>query len=211
MPYEVLLWNDPNGDGLPDDAQVIARAPAIAANGNTNTFNWIGIEPTFVGPAGTSFFAGVLYPDDFGNQFPLGVDNNSVASQRTWIAIDSTVDPNNLAVANIYGALAQANGLVRAYGFDGGLPNDCDANRVPDDCDIAAGAADANGNGVLDCCETGTCDACPADLDGNGLVEAPDLAALLSGWGTAATDLDGDGSTNAQDLAILLGAWGACP
>ena len=113
--------------------------------------------------------------------------------------------------ANIYGALAQANGLVRAYGFDGGLPNDCDANRVPDDCDIAAGAADANGNGVLDCCETGTCDACPADLDGNGLVEAPDLAALLSGWGTAATDLDGDGSTNAQDLAILLGAWGACP
>ncbi len=211
VPYEVILWSDPNGDGLPDDAQVVARAPAIAANGNTDTFNWMGIAPTYVGPEGTSFFAGVLYRDDFGNQFPLGVDTNSTVSQRTWVAIDSTVDPNALSLAGVYGALAQANGLVRAYGFDGGLPNDCDRNDVPDDCDIAAGAADANGNGVLDCCETGTCDACPADLDRNGVVEAPDLAVLLGAWGTADGDLDGDGSTNAQDLAILLGAWGACP
>ena len=52
---------------------------------------------------------------------------------------------------------------------------------------------------------------CPADLDGNGEVAAPDLGALLNSWGTAFADLNGDGDTNAQDLAILLSAWGTCP
>lgn len=52
---------------------------------------------------------------------------------------------------------------------------------------------------------------CPADLDGDGVVSAPDLAVMLGAWGTAGADLDGDGSTNATDLAGLLGAWGACP
>jgi hypothetical protein len=48
------------------------------------------------------------------------------------------------------------------------------------------------------------------DLDGNGAVDASDLALLLGAWGSAdpAKDLDGDGTVNAADLAILLGAWG---
>jgi hypothetical protein len=59
----------------------------------------------------------------------------------------------------------------------------------------------------------GTC--CPADLDGDGLVGAADLSALLSAWGARGTaagaaDIDGDGSVGAADLAALLGAWGRC-
>jgi hypothetical protein len=59
----------------------------------------------------------------------------------------------------------------------------------------------------------GTC--CPADLDGDGLVGAADLSALLSAWGARGTaagdaDIDGDGSVGAADLAALLGAWGSC-
>jgi hypothetical protein len=54
--------------------------------------------------------------------------------------------------------------------------------------------------------------ACPADLDGDGTVGAPDLANLLGAWGgPGAADLDGDGFVGAPDLANLLGAWGACP
>ncbi len=52
---------------------------------------------------------------------------------------------------------------------------------------------------------------CPGDLDQSGDVDAQDLAALLSGWGTAAADITGDGTTNALDLATMLGAWGVCP
>lgn len=52
---------------------------------------------------------------------------------------------------------------------------------------------------------------CPADLSGNGVVDAADLAVLLSGWGGAGvSDLNSSGGTDAVDLAILLSAWGPC-
>jgi hypothetical protein len=67
-----------------------------------------------------------------------------------------------------------------------------------------ASATDQNGNLVPDECEAG---GPSADLDGDGVVNAADLAILLGAWGTAGADLDGDGTTDAADLAILLGAW----
>ncbi|MSR40387.1 MAG: 1,4-alpha-glucan branching protein [Phycisphaerales bacterium] len=50
----------------------------------------------------------------------------------------------------------------------------------------------------------------PADVDGNGTVDAADLAALLNAWGTAnaAADVNDSGSVDATDLALVLGAWG---
>ncbi|MDZ4753844.1 MAG: dockerin type I repeat-containing protein [Phycisphaerae bacterium] len=49
-------------------------------------------------------------------------------------------------------------------------------------------------------------DASP-DLNGDGNVDAEDLAILLGAWETVGADLNGDGTTDAADLAILLGAW----
>lgn len=48
-----------------------------------------------------------------------------------------------------------------------------------------------------------------ADLNGDGSVNAADLAILLGAWGTpgGAADLNGDGDVDAGDLAILLGSW----
>lgn len=51
---------------------------------------------------------------------------------------------------------------------------------------------------------------CPADINGDGTVDAGDLAQVLSAWGTSGADLDGDGDTGAADLAVLLSAWGDC-
>ncbi len=49
----------------------------------------------------------------------------------------------------------------------------------------------------------------PADLDGNGVVNAADLALLLGNWGGTGTgDVNDDGTVDATDLAELLGAWG---
>ncbi len=56
--------------------------------------------------------------------------------------------------------------------------------------------------------------ACPADLDGDGIVSASDLAQLLGSWGPCPgcpADFDGSGDVNAADLAQLLGTWGPCP
>ena len=53
----------------------------------------------------------------------------------------------------------------------------------------------------------------PGDVDGDGLVNATDLAALLAAWGACVAgqacpaDLDGDGTVGATDLAALLAAW----
>ncbi len=54
---------------------------------------------------------------------------------------------------------------------------------------------------------------CPADLNGDGAVEAADLAILLGAWGLNPdhpADFNGDDVVNAADLAILLGNWGPC-
>lgn len=49
----------------------------------------------------------------------------------------------------------------------------------------------------------------PADLNGDGLVGAADLAIMLDAWGgTGPADLNGDGVVGAADLSILLDAWG---
>jgi hypothetical protein len=49
----------------------------------------------------------------------------------------------------------------------------------------------------------------PADLNGDQMVNALDLAIMLSQWGNpGSADLDGSGSVDGPDLAQLLGAWG---
>ncbi len=49
-----------------------------------------------------------------------------------------------------------------------------------------------------------------SDLNGDGHVDASDLAILLGAWGASEclTDLDASGQVNAADLSILLGDWG---
>ncbi len=51
------------------------------------------------------------------------------------------------------------------------------------------------------------------DLNGDGAINAADLALMLGSWGPCglcAADLNGDGVVSAADLAIMLGAWGEC-
>ena len=53
-----------------------------------------------------------------------------------------------------------------------------------------------------------------ADFDGDGIVNATDLATLLGSWGPCegcSADLDGNGQVGPFDLALLLGNWGPCP
>ena len=57
---------------------------------------------------------------------------------------------------------------------------------------------------------------CPADVIENGVVDAIDLSAVLSSWGTDGgkyprADVDANGAVDAIDLAMVLASWGACP
>lgn len=56
---------------------------------------------------------------------------------------------------------------------------------------------------------------CPSDLNGDRVVDASDMSALLVAWGSTGTsaggrDINGDGIVDAGDLAALLIAWGSC-
>ena len=53
---------------------------------------------------------------------------------------------------------------------------------------------------------------CPADFDGDGVVNGADLGLLLSGFSTseATYDLNGDGLVDGSDLGLFLAAFGPC-
>ena len=54
---------------------------------------------------------------------------------------------------------------------------------------------------------------CPADLNGDGVVNGSDLSSLLGFWNQSGVpqDISGDDFVDGTDLSILLGFWGACP
>ena len=57
---------------------------------------------------------------------------------------------------------------------------------------------------------------CPADINGDGLVDGADLNLLLASWGDCPidepcpADINHDGVVDGADLNSLLGAWGPC-
>lgn len=57
-------------------------------------------------------------------------------------------------------------------------------------------------------------EACPGDLNTDGVVSAPDLIVLFNAWGrtgAGSEDLDHDGFVSTGDLSVLLGSWGCSP
>ncbi len=146
----------------------------------------------------------------------------------------SSADPNGSRSGESYvvfgGASVGAGGafeLSSLNGANGFVINGVDANDVSGGSVSAAG--DVNGDGVEDIIigakfadPNGSYSgesyvvfgrqSFPADLSGDGLVGAADLAILLGSWGlcppaACLADIDGDHSVGASDLAILLGSW----
>ena len=93
---------------------------------------------------------------------------------------------------------------------------DCNGDGLVDMGQIWRGEiADLDTNGVPDCCERApSCRACPADVDGNRVVDGADIALLLLDFGPCAgcpADLDGSDAVDSADVSVLLLEFGACP
>jgi hypothetical protein len=55
---------------------------------------------------------------------------------------------------------------------------------------------------------------CPADVNGNGVVDFADILAVIGAWGPCpgcAADVDGDDVVAFSDILAVIGGWGACP
>ena len=91
---------------------------------------------------------------------------------------------------------------------------DCNSDGIVDYGQILSGQlTDTNSNGIPDICEI---DPCPGDINLNSVVDAVDLAMVLTSWGTSGgeyprADVNHDGVVNGPDLGALLGGWGSCP
>lgn len=154
------------------------------------------------------------------------------AKRRRWLAVFGGLLLSLLTV----GIYAEGPSPVSGSCADNG---DCDPGYYchKEECDDAYGSCEwrpdfclniwdpvCGCNGVTysnACCAAmdgmnvayyGPCqEGCPADFDGDGVVNTVDLLFLLGAWGTPEGDVNDDGDTDADDLLALIAAWGDCP
>lgn len=184
----VVLYSDPNGDGSPADAELLARVPIVGQVPGDDAIV-MPIAPTKVGAAGDSFFVGF----DIGSVAGSGLavaDGPQTVSGNAWYFFGSGLDAEHPGRSGALGLLEMA------------LSQGCNWPIVAH----AFVSLDADGDGVIDACA-----ATPSDINGDGVVDGGDVGVLLAAWGQCPTlcpaDLDGDGDVDGADLGILLGAW----
>lgn len=104
----------------------------------------------------------------------------SVAVSGGTVVVGATGEDSNANGVNGVQASNSASDSGAAYLFYIPPSMDCNGNGIPDELELAGN--DCNHNGVPDDCEPGV-SCCLGDLNGDGEVNAADLATLLGGWG----------------------------
>ena len=228
---------DVNGDGSPD---VVVGAPesgfgTIGPVGYACLYRLVpgdgcsaGAPPVPVGD-GTHPFTTVGAAADFpaaplcgGDAQILGADVffQYVASCTGTVTVTTCGTANFDTTIAIYAGCGYGRGangpcdsgaLIACNADDPACPNKTSTVTFPanaGDCFRIRIGGPGGGSGLF----TVSCQSsCPADLNGDGKINAADLAILLGSWGSAGPgDLDGSGAVGAPDIAILLGAWGDC-
>ena len=204
-PVRVYVWDDPNGDGNPDDAVFLAEGSGVAdaASIQTDVFQEIAVGPVAVGD---SYFIGASAVHAAGT-FPAPMDQTAPVGE-SWLGyvVGGTYDPvypggqeaTPLFMADIG---YPCNWLVHASAGQGG-GGDCNANGIPDECDVAplcdAGVACYPDVCSLDCNEDLVPDDC--QLEGNDCNEngIPDDCDIASGF---SLDCNGNGVPDDCDIA----------
>ncbi len=181
----------------------------LPSDGDANAyFGWA------VGIVGETAVVGSPYDNnengaEAGSAYAFRYDGNNWIEQARMLSSDQGRRQFgwSLSVSGDAAIITGYDDPAIVYDFRG--LSDCNENTSVDICDIVDGTSqDGNRNGTPDECE------CPADLDGDGIVGAFDLAMLLGGWGPCPgcpADINSDDVVNAADLAMLLGTWGPCP
>jgi hypothetical protein len=190
----VLYTMKNNGDGT--------FAPAVEVPGGPGLPRWI-VAADLNGD-GVPDLATTNQPSAHVNNgdgtFAPSVGFEAGNGTRTIAAGDINGDgAPDLAVSN------QTDHNVYIYVNTSPPSEDCNANSVPDECDIASGfSEDSNGDGIPDECRF-----CPPDLDGNGTLDLFDFLAFtnLFNSGDAQADCTGDGVWDLFDFLCFVNAF----
>jgi hypothetical protein len=129
-PCRVILYEDPDDDGNPDDAIYLTETSTTVQNawaffnpGEVMTFTTVGITPTTVSGG---FFVAALIQNQLGGEYPGPMDATTNQG-KSWVAYSAggTFDVDNLSSNTIYsmGDIGLGSNLMlRAEG--GGAPAD---------------------------------------------------------------------------------------
>jgi hypothetical protein len=113
----VILWNDPNLDGNPSDAQLLITVPTTIQSAGTGTFVSVDIPDTVVG---NSFFVGTLIEKSTSG-FMAGrmIDNTPPSSGKVWAVgfLGASANLNNLSAANNFIRITSEQYGIRAVGI----------------------------------------------------------------------------------------------
>lgn len=165
-PTTLALWSDPDNDGDPRNAKLLWKSakPVPAVNPMVAFFTPVAVPSVRVGNPGDVFFVGAYAPHGY-YEFP-GMLDDGYPRHQSWIA-----EGKNLENLGANSALFRVddwvpgNWLLRCRSAG----QDCNANGIPDACDIAGGfSPDVNKNGRPDSCDP--------DCNGNGRPDDLDIA-----------------------------------
>lgn len=123
LPARYLLYEDPNDDGDPSDAVLLAETSAVLVNPGTNEFTTASISPTRV--SGVFFIAVLVQEDDGASAFPGPLDDSSPSQQASWVIGNSGIGGFNAdtLTSNSFGPFVlddigfPGNWLLRADGL----------------------------------------------------------------------------------------------
>ncbi|MCH2161671.1 MAG: right-handed parallel beta-helix repeat-containing protein [Phycisphaerales bacterium] len=212
--FDVYIWSDPDGDGSPADAEVIAGiTDLIQLEDQIERFVTYDFpKPVQIGPAGTPFFVGVVASTDF--EFPAALDIDAPhAIGTSWVVgRNGPINPNDLSEEvvemNLIELFIAGNWLVRAVNESEVITyEDCNLNGVDDVCDIASGdSLDTDGDDVPDECGIPGTFTVPGDFDSIQLAAAivAEGSEIVVGPGTWPGNIDIGG----KDI-VLRSAEGA--
>ena len=129
--YTVCIWSDPNGDGNPNDAQLLTTASGVVSRQGTDTFITTNISATITT---TKFFVGFLVTQ-FAGQFPASFDQDNPLSNRSYIAGGASGNINDLTMNDLPVAPIESYGLIGNWliradaGGGGGIVLDAQVRR----------------------------------------------------------------------------------
>ena len=122
----VLLYDDPNNDGDPSDAVLLAEAHTTVTDPNTDVFTTVPISAT---PVSGTFFVAALLEGQSAGAFPASLDE-TVPAASSWIvghSVTGAFDVNDLIGNDTLPTRVEAiglpgNWLLRADGDPSGQP-----------------------------------------------------------------------------------------
>ncbi|MCH2161502.1 MAG: PA14 domain-containing protein [Phycisphaerales bacterium] len=172
-PANAGIWLDPNGDGVPDDLELLVGVGSSVQEPDPFQFQRITMPQVDLGPAGASIFIGIVIPNVTESDFPAGLDATSACAFGSWvIGSDNPIDPNDPDDGTIEMARLDTIGpgiwwsnwclKLETVSEEG----DCNFDGIPDECQIDVGLfVDLDGNNIPDVCEDCDGDGIPADCE----------------------------------------------